>query len=483
MVYSSPLFLFLFLPLVLLGYLLAGRAGRNAFLLAASLLFYAWGEELLVFVMIGSIAVNYVLARWIEAARDGPGGRWAMALAVVVNIGCLSFYKYAGWLWDNATALLALVGVPTGLLGERPQIALPIGISFFTFHALSALIDVYRREATVTRSPLDFGLYIACFPQLVAGPIIRYHDVVGQLTQRRVTLEGFAYGVRRFAVGLGKKVLIANVVAVQADAIFGLQVSALGWDVAWLGIVCYTLQIYFDFSGYSDMAIGLGRMFGFVYRENFEHPYAAPSVTAFWRRWHISLSSWFRDYLYIPLGGNQRGTGRTYFNLVLVFLLCGLWHGASWTFVLWGLYHGLFLVLERVGLARWLERRPAVLRHAYLLLAVMVGWVFFRSETLAGALDYLRAMFAPRALSTALHPAALYLDPVTVLALCAGVVGSMPWLPRLASWREAVRARGDRPALDAALEAAATVAVAALLLVSALELAAGSYNPFIYFRF
>jgi len=483
MVYSSPLFLFLFLPLVLLGYWLAGRRGRNLLLLAASLLFYAWGEDVLVLVMIGSISVNYALARWIEAARGGAGARWAMGLAVVANIGCLSVYKYAGWMWDNATALLALVGAPPGLLGERPHIELPIGISFFTFHALSALIDVYRREASVTRNPLDFGLYIACFPQLVAGPIIRYHDVVDQLTQRKVTLDGFAYGVRRFAVGLAKKVLIANVVAVQADLIFGLPPGELGGDVAWLGIVCYTLQIYFDFSGYSDMAIGLGRMFGFVYRENFRHPYASSSVTDFWRRWHISLSSWFRDYLYIPLGGNRHGTARTYFNLVLVFFLCGLWHGASWVFVIWGLYHGLFLVLERVGVGRWLERWPGAVRHAYLLLAVMVGWVFFRSETLGGALDYLRSMFAPSVWSNPLHPARLYLEPATTLALLAGVIGSMPWLERAAAWRESQRARGDRPRLELALEAASNLAITALLFLSVLELAAGFYNPFIYFRF
>jgi alginate O-acetyltransferase complex protein AlgI len=482
MVFSSPLFLFLFLPLVLLGYLLAGPRGRNLLLLAASLLFYAWGEEVLVLVMIGSILVNHALAVWIQASRGRPGARAALALAVVANIGCLGVYKYAGWLWDSLAALLTLLGAPPDVLGARPQIELPIGISFFTFQALSAVIDVYRGDA-VSRSPLNFALYVACFPQLIAGPIVRYKDVVEQLERRRVTLDSFAYGVRRFVVGLGKKVLIANVLAVQADAIFALPASELGFDVAWLGVVCYALQIYFDFSGYSDMAIGLGRMFGFVYLENFLHPYASRSVTEFWRRWHISLSTWFRDYLYIPLGGNRLGPRRTYFNLLVVFLLCGLWHGAAWTFVAWGLFHGLFLVLERVGLLRWLERSPPLLRHAYLLLTVMVGWVFFRCETLPGALAYLRAMFAPEIPSSALHPAALYLEPATALALLAGALGSVPWLPRLAEWRERMRARGERPGLDAALEAAVNAAVAVLLAVSALELAAGAYNPFIYFRF
>jgi alginate O-acetyltransferase complex protein AlgI len=483
MVFSSPLFLFLFLPLVLLTYLLVGPRLRNTLLLVASLVFYAWGEVVLVLVMLGSILVNHALAVWIQARRGSASARIAVGIAVAANIGCLGIFKYAGWLWDSAAGLLGALGLTPALLGARPDIELPIGISFFTFQALSAVIDVYRSEGYVHRSPLNFALYVACFPQLIAGPIVRYQDVVDQLVQRSVTLDGFAYGVRRFALGLGKKVLIANVVAVQADAIFALPAGQLGLDVAWLGVVCYALQIYFDFSGYSDMAIGLGRMFGFHYLENFTHPYAARSVTEFWRRWHISLSTWFRDYLYIPLGGNRRGRGRTYFNLVLVFFLCGLWHGAAWTFVIWGLYHGLFLVLERVGLGRWLEKRPSALRHAYLLLAVLVGWVFFRAESLAGAFGYLRAMFAPRAVSTALHPALLFLDPATVLALLAGVIGCVPWLQRAATWRERMCAHADHPRLDAALETAVNAAVAALLVLSALELAAGSYNPFIYFRF
>ncbi len=483
MVFSSPVFLFCFLPAVLVLYLLAGRHGRNLVLLNASLFFYAWGEKQLVLIMLGSILGNHALAVWVQATRGTGRARLALGISVVANIGLLAFYKYAGWLWDNATWLLSLLGLSPELLGSRPEIELPIGISFFTFQAWSAVIDVYRGEATVRKSPLDFGLYVSCFPQLIAGPIVRYRDVAEQIVERRVTLEGFAYGVRRFVAGLGKKVLIANVVAGPADAIFGLPAGELGLDVAWLGVVCYALQIYFDFSGYSDMAIGLGHMFGFRFLENFLHPYVARSVTEFWRRWHVSLSTWFRDYLYIPLGGNRRGPTRTYVNLVVVFFLCGLWHGASWTFVVWGLFHGLFLVLERAGLGTWLGRRPAWLRHAYLLLVVLVGWVFFRAEDFDHALGYLGAMFVPDALSNPLRAAALYLEPVTALALVAGVLGSIPWVDAVARWRERLRRQRRAFGVDLSLGVAMNSALAVVLVVSALELAAGSYNPFIYVRF
>jgi alginate O-acetyltransferase complex protein AlgI len=478
MVFSSPLFLFLFLPIVLLGYFLAGRRFRNLVLLAGSLLFYAWGEPALVVVMIASIVINHALVAWIDRSRGTGRDRFAVGLSIAVNIGILAVFKYAGWLWDSASLLLSEVGASAQILGVRPHVRLPIGISFFTFHALSAVIDVYRGTVRVRRNLIDFALYIACFPQLIAGPIIRYHDVADQITDRRVTRSGFAYGVQRFILGLGKKVLIANVLAVPADAIFALPSSDLGARTAWLGIVCYTLQIYFDFSGYSDMAIGLGRMFGFTYLENFLHPYASRSVTEFWRRWHVSLSSWFRDYLYVPLGGNRRGKGRTYFNLVLVFFLCGLWHGASWTFVGWGLYHGAFLVIERLGLARLLERWPNLLRRAYLLLTVMIGWVFFRAEDFARATGYLGAMFAPRIGAAPLHPPALFLDSVALLALCAGVIGSAPW-PSIVSAIE------DRfaPQIQIVLEIAKLPILAAIFVAASLEISASAYNPFIYFRF
>ncbi|MEE8467510.1 MAG: MBOAT family O-acyltransferase [Planctomycetota bacterium] len=410
MVFSSPTFLFLFLPLVLVLHLVLGKRLRNAGLLAASLLFYAWGEGFLVAIMLLSIATNWGLGLWVARARAAGGGKRAVAVSVAFNLGLLVTFKYANWIWASLSSLLGALGLMDGGLppmaevlgpplealgltdGSLPAdwgIRLPIGISFFTFQAMSYVIDVYRGEAEIQRNPVHFGVYIALFPQLIAGPIVRYRDVAQQIRERTVDLTGFAWGVRRFVVGLGKKMLIANVVGHAADRIFALTPAELTTSAAWLGLVCYTLQIYFDFSGYSDMAIGLGRMLGFRFLENFRFPYVSRSVTEFWRRWHISLSTWYRDYLYIPLGGSRRGPGRTYLNLLIVFALCGLWHGASWSFLVWGLFHGAFLVVERLGLGAALERRPAVLRHAYLLAVVMTGWVFFRAETLTQALEYL----------------------------------------------------------------------------------------------
>src|SRR5438876_3261876 len=335
--------------------------------------------------MLASIAFNY----WMAIAVANRGSRAWLASAVAANLVVLGLFEYANVFADNVNALLGLAGVAPVAV---PRVLLPIGISFFTFHAISYVVDVYRRDASAQKSPVHAALYLLLFPQLIAGPIIRYRDIADQLARRTVTLEGFALGVQRFVVGLGKKVLVANIVAGPADKIFSMPLRQLSFAHAWLAIVCYTIQIYFDFSGYSDMAIGLGRMFGFRFPENFRWPYAADSVQEFWRRWHISLSSWFRDYVYVPLGGNRASPVKTYRNLVAVFFLCGLWHGASWTFVIWGLFHGLFLVLERLGLGAAVKRLRPPLRHAYLLLVVMVGWVFFREESLRGALSFLAAM-------------------------------------------------------------------------------------------
>ncbi len=501
MLFSSPVFLFCFLPSVLLLYFALGRRMRNPVLLLASLFFYAWGETILVLIMVLSILANFGFGLWIDKARQTGRGRGAVAAAITFNLGLLVLFKYTNWIWEMVSRLavatgLSEAGLPPigevagpilgglGLIdGPLPadwDIRLPIGISFFTFQALSYVIDVYWRAAAVQRNPVHFGVYIALFPQLIAGPIIRYHDVARQIVSRIVTLEGFAWGVRRFVLGLAKKMLVANVVAKAADAIFEIPAGQLSAPVAWLGIVCYTLQIYFDFSGYSDMAIGLGRMLGFRFLENFNFPYIARSITEFWRRWHISLSTWFRDYLYIPLGGNRRGSGRTYFNLILVFFLCGLWHGASWTFVAWGLYHGMFLVVERQGLLALLERRSAILRHVYALLVVMVGWVFFRADDFVYALHYLAAMAGLAGDAGGAYTVALYVDSVLAAAIVAGVIGSMPWLPRLRAWRDG-REREGRVSIG--LELAGLAALCALFLLSAMELAAGTYNPFIYFRF
>ncbi|HTK30113.1 MAG TPA: MBOAT family O-acyltransferase, partial [Vicinamibacterales bacterium] len=464
----------------------------------ASLVFYVKGGGAFLWLMLGSIAFNYAMAIAVDARRGRPSGRWLLGVAIgvdrahgtpaarrrlafadTVKLVDLGVFKYANFFADNVNALLLALSVRPVVV---PRVLLPIGISFFTFHAISYVVDVYRGDATAQKSPVHAALYLLLFPQLIAGPIIRYRDIADQLAHRIVTLDGFACGVRRFVVGLAKKVLVANVVAGPADRIFGMPAAQLTPAHAWLGIVCYTLQIYFDFSGYSDMAIGLGRMFGFRFTENFRWPYIADTVQEFWRRWHISLSTWFRDYLYVPLGGNRVTPAKMYRNLVTVFFLCGLWHGASWNFVIWGLYHGTFLVIERVtGLrsrrheitAADLASPSALVRHAYLLLVVMVGWVFFRADTLTGAVAFLEAMAGRAALAPAPFTVQWYLTPELCLALAAGIVGSTPWVPALARGRE------EWPAVGLA----STAALAALLVASVMQMAARTYNPFIYFRF
>ena len=349
MLFTEPTFLFLFLPILLALYFIGGSREHasyaNWLLLVASVIFYAKGGGAFTWLMLGSIAFNYGMAIAVDRAQGTLAAKRRLAFAVAVNLVVLGVFKYANFFADNVNTLLLALSVKPVVV---PRVLLPIGISFFSFHAISYVVDVYRRDATAQKSPVHAALYLLLFPQLIAGPIIRYRDLADQLARRIVTLDDFTYGVRRFIVGLSKKVLIANVVAGPADAIFTMPLAELSAAHAWLGIICYTLQIYFDFSGYSDMAIGLGRMFGFRFPENFRWPYIASSVQAFWRRWHISLSTWFRDYLYIPLGGNRVSAARRYVNLVVVFFLCGLWHGASCNFVIWGLWHGMFLVVERV---------------------------------------------------------------------------------------------------------------------------------------
>src|SRR2546425_1448106 len=371
MVFASPIFLFLFLPLILATYFLLPRRWGNAALLVASLAFYVWGEGLYATIVITSIAFNWALGKRIGDAKDPRARRRWLALAVAGNLAVLAIFKYANFFVANLHA--ALGAHSWGAIAIA--IPLPLGISFFTFHSISYLVDIYRKNATAQRNIGSFALYILLFPQLIAGPIIRYKDIAQQIASRERRFADVAEGVRRFVIGLGKKVLIANTLGRVADQVFAIAPSELNTSVAWLGLVCYSLQIYFDFSGYSDMAIGMMRMFGFRVLENFNYPYISQSIREFWRRWHISLSNFFRDYLYIPLGGNRRGKVRGYANLVIVFLLCGLWHGANWTFILWGAWHGVFLVLERAGVEGALERTWRPLRHAYALAAVLGGWV------------------------------------------------------------------------------------------------------------
>ena len=476
MVFSSTIFLFLFLPLTISLYFVLPAKFQNALLLAASLVFYAWGEPLAVFLMLASIAGNYLMGRliaWSMAAGRTTIVRGTLAAAVVLNIGMLVVYKYSDFLVHNLNVLLN-AHIP------QPNIPLPIGISFFTFQALSYVIDVYREEGAVQKNVFSLALYIALFPQLIAGPIVRYRDVDAQIRSRRTDYRQMLRGVARFIVGLAKKVMVANVAGEVADQVFGVPIARWTPGMAWLAIGSYTLQIYFDFSGYSDMAIGLGRIFGFEFLENFRYPYVSQSIREFWRRWHVSLSTWFRDYVYVPLGGSRKGSARLYLNQVIVFLLCGLWHGASWTFVVWGLWHGLFLTVERMGLGAWLERVWKPIRHVYVMGAVMAGWVFFRAATLPEAWQILKTMVGAASMPAGGYSASLYVTPLWLLTAAAGLVASTP-IPAF------FVQKAQRTALSAPVrmtwQLALGTGLVALFAYSVISVACSAYNPFIYFRF
>ena len=464
MVFSSAVFLFIFLPVVfLLDRLFRGTKAKNALLLAASLIFYAFGQLGYLPLLLLSVALNYGCG--LLAAGKRP--RLGVWLAVVGGIGMLAVFKYADFLIGTGNRLLGLSLPLTG-------IALPIGISFFTFQGLSYVIDVYRDRTAVSRSFVKVLLYISFFPQLIAGPIVKYHDVCEQIENRQCTAEGMAYGIKRFSYGLAKKMLFANTFAATVDWMMEKPLAQLGTVNAWMLAVLYTLQIYFDFSGYSDMAIGLGKMFGFDFMENFNYPYISTSIREFWRRWHISLSTWFREYLYIPLGGNRKGQVRTYVNLLIVFFATGLWHGAGATFIIWGLYHGLFLVVERMGLGKLLEKNCfRGLNHIYTALVVVVGWVFFRADTLADAKVILHQMFT---WENGIYPASLFVNRKVIFlavlgVLLSGIVQSI--CPKL---REHLYEKEVTKTVD-------IVIMAVLLFLCTMYLVSSTYNPFIYFRF
>jgi alginate O-acetyltransferase complex protein AlgI len=485
MVFSSPIFLFLFLPIVLtVNSLLPGTKARNLWLLLMSFVFYSWGQIDFVLLLLASTLMNYGLGLWMGRSESAGNRKIIVALAVFINIGILAFFKYANFTVGMLNSLLHLGGVA---LLPVPHITLPLGISFFTFHALSYIIDVYRRKWKSATDPTDVALYIFFFPQLIAGPILRWGAIGPQLRQRTVSRDVFADGIRRFVGGLAKKVLIANAVAVPADQIFSLPASELSTPDAWLGILCYTLQIYFDFSGYSDMAVGLGKMFGFEFLENFRFPYLAESVRDFWRRWHISLTTWFRDYLYIPLGGNRISPGRTYLNLVTVFFLCGFWHGANLTFVVWGLYHGAFLALERTRLGVWQAKLPRSLRHLYTILVVMMGWVLFRANTFTAAGYFFRALFGLSAVPAFAGTNGRYnMTNLDVWAVILGILFSGPlwnWMLTLCARSGQWFPRASRPVIQAFGSALEIILVVAVMLIVAVSVAGNTYNPFIYFRF
>lgn len=461
MVFSSGIFLFLFLPIVLLIYynpLIRSRSFRNIFLFLASIIFYAWGEPVYVLLMLSSITVNWLFGRCIMAGKNSTV---IAALAVVYNLAFLFVFKYLDFAITNCNNLLSL-SIP--LFG----IELPIGISFYTFQAMSYVIDVKRKPELAQRSLLNVGLYIACFPQLIAGPIVRYETVAQQIRERTESWNDVTVGLRRFLWGLAKKVILANNLAKFADLAFdGTELSTA---LAWLGAAAYMLQIYFDFSGYSDMAIGLGRMFGFRFDENFNYPYAASSITDFWRRWHISLSTWFRDYVYIPLGGNRVRPARHILNLFLVWLLTGIWHGANWTFILWGLIYFLLLMLEKYTP---LKRVPKLFAHLYTLLAVCLCWVLFRAASLSSALEYLKAMFGAAPLGIWDGNASIVLTNGFVYFLL-GAILSFPIVPYFAK-----KTFVQKPVVQYLL---AFFQLLVFLLTIGFILSS-SYDPFIYFNF
>lgn len=483
MVFSSITFLFYFLPSVFFFYWIAGKRWRNIFLLAASLLFYAWGEGVYVLLMLLSISMNYMGGRAIHAFRSSWHCRFFFIVTVILNLSILAFFKYAHFATDNINLLLGSLQLP--LINLTP-IHLPIGLSFFTFQALSYIIDVYREKIAPQNNLINLGLYISLFPQLIAGPIVRYHNIAQQLVDRTVTSKDLAEGIQRFLFGLSKKVLLANPLAVVADQIFALPETELTTPVAWLGAICYTLQIYFDFSGYSDMAIGLGRMFGFHFLENFNYPYISRSISEYWRRWHISLSHWLRDYVYIPLGGNRRGHTRTQLNLLFVFFLCGLWHGASWNFVVWGLYHGFFVLLERTGVGKVQQKLWFPLQVLSCLVIVIFGFVLFRCETLSAASHHLAVMLGMHGETISAQPIIFYLTSKLQLEIFLGILIAMPVYPMIRHFRHNMveRLAGPRQYMfDCVCNVSQLSVTIGLFYFTCISLAAGVYNPFIYFRF
>ena len=468
MVFSSVIFLFFFLPLVLTLYFAVPFKYKNIILLIFSLIFYAWGEPRYVLLMIVSILMNYGYGIWLDRGGHNEKKRVCiLAFAIVVNIGLLGFFKYANFTVDVINSALH-----TNF--QLHPIALPIGISFYTFHAISYLIDVYRKKEKAQRNLFKLSLYITFFPQLVAGPIIRYNAIAKQLSKRVFSSIQFADGIQRFILGLSKKILLANPLGSVADTVFMTSTIDLSTGSAWIGIIAYTLQIYFDFSGYSDMAIGLGKMFGFEFAENFNYPYISRSISEFWRRWHISLGSWFRDYVYIPLGGSRVARWKMYRNLFIVWALTGFWHGASWTFIAWGIYYGVLIALEKAGLEKLLSRIYP-LNHIVVLLLVMIGWVFFRADNFGQATDFITTMFYSRG-NNLFDAQALSLLSLNWFHLSIAIIVSMPVFPML----QKLKFNKYITKVQATI---AFLFYFFLFVEVILYLINSTYNPFLYFRF
>lgn len=463
--------MYLFLPVCLLLYfILRGIKARNDLLLAMSLLFYAWGEPKWIVLMIVTTLVDYGAGLLVDKYRGQKQAKWALAGSVVITLSFLAIFKYLGFFNQNLNSIFG-AELPTQIFN------LPIGISFYTFQAITYVVDVYRGKARVQRSYANLLLYVSLFPQLIAGPIVRYTDIAEQLESRETTVEGFARGITRFVTGLGKKVLLANIAGQIATSLIGGDLSKASVLGAWLGIFAYTFQIYFDFSGYSDMAIGLGHMFGFTYVENFNYPYISKSITEFWRRWHISLSTFFRDYVYIPLGGNRRHQLR---NMFVVWALTGLWHGASWNFVLWGLYYFVFLAIEKLFLGKYLEKLPAVVGHVYALFIVVVGWVFFYFDDVSRLGQMLKLMFGFSGQAGMIPTDTILLKNHLVFFMVA-IVACIPVSKLVKALLIRFSRRGT--VQEAVAGAVGIIYDVALLFFSTAALVGASYNPFLYFRF
>lgn len=471
MVFSSMTFIWIFLPILLFVYYISKEKYRNIILLIFSLIFYSWGEPKYIILMLISILVNYIFGRILDKCNKKKNKTIVLIFSIIFNLGLLVYFKYFNFIATNIDNIIGNNVIP------NKNIVLPIGISFYTFQIMSYIIDLYRGDIKVQKNLLNLALYISFFPQLIAGPIVKYKDIDEQLQERTVTIEKFSDGIKRFVYGLAKKVIFANTLAYIADTIFNSNIELLNMPIAWLGAICYTLQIYFDFSGYSDMAIGLGKMFGFEFMENFNLPYISESITEFWRRWHISLSTWFKEYLYIPLGGNRKGKIRTYINLLIVFLATGIWHGASWNFVVWGLFNGFFLVIERIKLKELLDKNKLkFINHIYALLVIIFGWVLFRADTLKSALQYMKIMISPSKqlvnFDTSLIINNRNIMMIIVVILFSGILQTI--FSKLKN-REKIKEIYHRYF--------EVIVICLLMFISIMMLASNTYNPFIYFRF
>ena len=470
MLFSSMIFLWLFLPLVFCSYYLIDKRFKNILLLISSIIFYAWGGVSYSLIMLSSIIINYIFALLIDKAieyNNLKNKKIYLALCIIINLSILGYFKYTNFIISIINSL------SQNKIIELTNIVLPIGISFYTFQALSYVIDVYRGHNKAQKNIFNLALYISFFPQLIAGPIVKYHDIENQILNRNESLENIFYGIKRFIYGLSKKVILANMFALSCDEILKQPTDELGTALVWCASVLYTLQIYYDFSGYSDMAIGLGKMFGFNFLENFNYPYISKSIKEFWRRWHISLSTWFKEYLYIPLGGNRKRKLFTYINLLIVFFATGLWHGASYNFILWGLFHGFFLVIERIFLGKLLEKNKLkFINHIYVIFVFVIGWVLFRADDLKHAFELYKLMFSYK---ESIYTVRYFFYPQTFVCFIFGILFSGLFQSIFPKVREAT--------FSSKVYILESVIQFILLFICIMYLVNGTYNPFIYFRF